>query len=199
MFQLSDPGQRTLLGIARESVHSFLQGSALALPEIESGELAELRALFVSIHSGEELRGCVGNLYPASPLFRSTGDCAISAAVGDPRFAPLALSELPNVTFEISVLSPMERIRDVSEIEIGEHGVLVAKGRHRGLLLPQVAPQYGWDRERFLEETCRKAGLNAQDWKDGATLSRFTAAVFSENHVYDSEILNVGPTTSTHT
>src|SRR4029079_10283421 len=115
-------------------------------------------------------------------------------AVGDPRFAPVAISELQQLTFEISVLSPMEQVRDVSEIEIGKHGLLVAKGRGRGLLLPQVATQYGWTRERFLDETCRKAGLDPQDWKDGATVYCFTAEVFSEDHVFVSEILNVGPT-----
>lgn len=93
---------------------------------------------------------------------------------------PLTLSELPLVEFEISVLSKVERVENVIEIEVGVHGLLISKNGARGLLLPQVATAYGWDRERFLEETCRKAGLKFDDWKDGATIHRFSALVFGE-------------------
>src|SRR5689334_19892544 len=111
MPQLSDTGQQTLLRIARDSVQSHLFGQSLSLPGIDSGELIELRAVFVSIHAGDQLRGCVGNLYPTYPLYRSTAECAISAAVGDPRFVPMMAAELHQVFFEISVLSPVEEVR----------------------------------------------------------------------------------------
>jgi len=183
MSQLSDLGQRTLLEIARDSVRSYLSGRLPVLPEIETGELADMRALFVSIHAGESLRGCVGTLYPTCPLYRSASECAISAAVGDPRFVPLMPSELSDVSFEISVLSPVEPIHHAIEIEIGAHGLLVVKGRSRGLLLPQVASQYGWDQERFLAETCRKAGLSNSE---NAEIYRFTAHVFGEQPIHNA-------------
>jgi uncharacterized protein (TIGR00296 family) len=93
---------------------------------------------------------------------------------------PLTLGELSEVEFEISVLSLMEPVRDVSEIEVGKHGLFISKNHSRGLLLPQVATTYGWDRERFLEETCKKAGLRAGEWKQGAAIHCFSAFVFGE-------------------
>jgi AmmeMemoRadiSam system protein A len=181
MFQLSEQGQRTLLAIARESVRSYLSGEVPELPTLESVELLELRALFVSIHQGEASRGCVGNLNPNYPLYQTTSECAISAAVSDSRFNALTLPELPDVSFEVSVLSPVRQIQEIDEIEVGKHGLLVVKGQSRGLLLPQVAAQFGWDRKRFLAETCRKAGLRANDWSEAAVYT-FTADVFGEQH-----------------
>jgi len=185
MSQLLEDDQNLLLRIAREAVHSHLAGVNAGLPDINSGILSQPLALFVSIHQGR-LRGCIGNIHPFGPLYRNVAECAISAAVGDPRFVPLTLDELDAVTFEISVLSPMELVRRTDEIEVGIHGLLVSKEQGRGLLLPQVASSYGWDRERFLSETCRKAGLNPTDWKDGATIHRFTAQVFSEQKLQAS-------------
>src|SRR5215469_14916783 len=107
MFQLSESDQNTLLKIARSSVQAYLSGATPRLPEIGSGPLTETRGLFVSIHKHKELRGCIGNVHPAGPLFRTTSECAISAAVGDPRFVPLMIEELFYIQFELSVLSPM--------------------------------------------------------------------------------------------
>jgi AmmeMemoRadiSam system protein A len=180
MFQLTDGDRQILLHIARNSVQSHLLSEAPRLPDLPAGVLTEPHGIFVSLHKGGELRGCIGNVHPASPLFRSAAECAIAAAVGDPRFAPLALGELPDVEFEISVLSPMEIVNDVGAIEVGKHGLFISKRNARGLLLPQVATTYGWTRERFLAETCRKAGLRPDDWKDGATIQCFSAFVFGE-------------------
>jgi len=180
MFQLNENDQQTLLKIARHSVQAYLSGVSPRLPEITAGPLMENRGVFVSLHQAGELRGCIGNIHPAAPLFRITSECAISAAVGDPRFMPLTAEELPKVYFEISVLSPMEKIDDISKIEIGRDGVMVSKRGARGLLLPQVAAEQGWDRERFLAETCRKAGLRPGEWKDETTIFRFSAFVFQE-------------------
>ena len=179
MFQLSDSDQAQLLRVARESVLAYLSGRAPRLPVL-TGALADTRGVFVSIHQNGELRGCIGNIHPTSPLYRTAGDCAISAAVGDPRFVPITLDELPRVHFEISVLSPMEKVEKVDHIEIGKHGLFISKRSARGLLLPQVAQHYGWDRERFLAETCRKAGLSPEDWKSDTGIFRFTAHVFGE-------------------
>src|SRR5213078_4331672 len=120
----------------------------------------------------------------AGPLYRSAAECAIAAAVGDPRFMPLMEAEVAAVEFEISVLSSLQPVRDILEIEVGKHGLLISKRNARGLLLPQVATMYGWDRERFLSETCRKAGLRADDWKDGATIHYFSAFVFGERQFH---------------
>jgi uncharacterized protein (TIGR00296 family) len=99
---------------------------------------------------------------------------------------PLMIGELDEVEFEISVLSPMQLVHNLAQIEIGTHGLLISKKGARGLLLPQVATVYGWNRERFLEETCRKAGLRPDDWKDGATIQCFSAFVFAEQQFHFS-------------
>jgi AmmeMemoRadiSam system protein A len=180
MFRLTEDDQQLLLQIARNAVRSYLSGQPPHLTNVPSGTLAEPQGVFVSIHRGGELRGCIGNVHPAGPLYRTAAECAIAAAVGDPRFMPLMMAELPEVEFEISVLSSMVPMQDFSEIEVGTHGLLISKRDARGLLLPQVATMYGWDRERFLQETCKKAGLRPDDWKEDATIQHFTALVFGE-------------------
>ena len=184
MFQLTENDQQLLLETARNAVDAYLSGRTPGLPDITSGALKEPRGVFVSIHKGDDLRGCIGNVHPTSPLYRSAAECAIAAAVGDPRFMPMMATELSEVQFEISVLSPMQRILDIRQIEIGTHGLLITKKHARGLLLPQVATVYGWDRERFLQETCKKAGLQPDDWKDDATIQCFSALVFGERQFH---------------
>jgi AmmeMemoRadiSam system protein A len=189
-FQLTDADQQLLLQIARSAVHSYLAGERPHSPEVPaSSVLMETHGVFVSIHQGKQLRGCIGNVYAASPLYRTTAECAIAAAIGDPRFMPLAAAELPTVEFEISVLSLLHSVSDVREIEIGKHGLLISSNTARGLLLPQVATTFGWDRERFLGETCKKAGLKADDWKhEHATIQCFSAIVFSEPQFHFTDI-----------
>jgi AmmeMemoRadiSam system protein A len=184
MSQLLEDEQIVLLQIAREAVRSYLSEATPRIPYIPSGALTEPRALFVSLHRGSKLRGCIGNIYPSDPLYRTVAECAISAAVGDPRFEPLNMTDLNQVTFEISVLSPMELVQRPEEIDVGKHGLLISKQQARGLLLPQVASQNGWNRDRFLSETCRKAGLQPNDWKEGATIHRFTAQIFTEQKIH---------------
>jgi AmmeMemoRadiSam system protein A len=188
MFQLTESEQQLLLQIARDSVQSYLLRQPLRLQQVASGILTECHGIFVSIHEHGELRGCIGNVDPVDPLVRTSSEYAIAAAVGDPRFMPLTLNELSKVDFEISVLSSMEQVQNVSEITVGEHGLFITKGHSRGLLLPQVATSYGWDRERFLDETCRKAGLRIGAWKNGAAIHRFSAFVFGERQLKASSI-----------
>ena len=178
MLQLSKQDQDTLLQIARNSVQAHLLGQEPELSSISCGDLEQKRGVFVSVHLGAELRGCVGTIDPALPLHQSVSGCAVAAASRDQRFKPLQLSELPEAEFEISVLSPIEEVTDIRNIEIGTHGLIVSRGNARGLLLPQVAVQNQWDREQFLGETCRKAGLPPTAWKQGAMIQRFTAEVF---------------------
>ena len=183
MLQLTESDQKLLLQIARNSVHAYLSGETASLPETSNGVLKESYGIFVSIHKSGELRGCIGNVRPAGPLYRSAAECALAAAVSDPRFAPLTPDELPAADFEISVLSLLEPVKDIGDIEIGRHGLMITKQSARGLLLPQVAVEHQWDRVRFLRETCKKAGLNPDDWKSGATVQRFAAFVFGESQL----------------
>jgi uncharacterized protein len=180
MFQLSESDQQRLLKIARTAVLLYLSGKSPRPAEIESGPLSENHSVFVSLHEDGELRGCIGNLHATAPLYRTTAECAIQAAVADPRFMPLTLAELVGVAFEISVLSPLEKVDDINTLQTGRDGIFIIKNALRGLLLPQVATDNGWDRERFLAETCRKAGLKSNDWKDGAAIFRFTAQIIAE-------------------
>jgi len=180
ILQLTEADQQLLLQIARQAVASYLAGHSPRFPEVLPGALTEIRGIFVTLHKGGELRGCIGNIHAAGPLYRTVAECAIAAAVGDPRFMPLMAAELPAVQFEISVLSPLERVLDVRQIEIGKHGLMITKQHARGLLLPQVPVALGWTRERFLQETCRKAGLRPDDWRENATIQSFKAVVFSE-------------------
>ena len=114
------------------------------------------------------------------PLYKATSDCAISAAVKDYRFSPLQEDELDEIDIEISALTPLEKIDDINQIKVGEHGLYISRSPYSGLLLPQVATEYGWNRETFLAQTCRKAGLPEDAWKKGADIYIFSAQIFGE-------------------
>jgi AmmeMemoRadiSam system protein B/AmmeMemoRadiSam system protein A len=177
---LSPEAKRKLLQLARQAIRLFLEKKEVWDPLIADPELQRPGAAFVTLTQGGELRGCIGTTEPNRPLYRTVVDCAIAAAVSDPRFPPLSLSELEGVRIEISVLGPLRRVRDASEIQVGRDGLMICQGERRGLLLPQVASRYGWDRISFLEQSCRKAGLPADAWRQGARIYRFVAEVFGE-------------------
>ena len=136
---------------------------------------------FVSLYVEDDLRGCIGYLERDLPLVQVIERCAVSAAVSDPRFPSLSAPEWSRTTIEISVLGPIEPVAEITEIEIGRHGLVAEQGQRRGLLLPQVATEWGWSREEFIQHTCRKAGLAKDAWQHGAaTLYKFEAEVFGE-------------------
>jgi len=167
-----------LLQLARDAIAAYLAG--LAAPVPAASPILDRRAgVFVSLHKGRALRGCIGHIEADQPLARAIPSAAVAAASTDPRFEPMTVEELADVAIELSILGPLERITGVDEIEIGRHGLLVERGWNRGLLLPQVALEWGWDAEAFLSQTCHKAGLPPDGWKD-ATIWRFEAEVFSE-------------------
>jgi len=171
--------RRRLLQLARDAIAAHLSG--LPAPAIAPSPIIERRAgVFVSLHKGDALRGCIGHIEPDQPLLRGIPASAVAAASNDPRFAPVTSDELPALHIELSILGPLERIAGAAEIEIGRHGLLVERGWSRGLLLPQVAVEWGWDAEAFLSQTCHKAGLPLDAWKSAATVWRFEAEVFSE-------------------
>ncbi|HEY4612614.1 MAG TPA: AmmeMemoRadiSam system protein A, partial [Bacteroidota bacterium] len=156
---LTDDERTKLLQLARNSIGSVLQHSSLPAPEFKDRYLQEPRGVFVTLRMGGELRGCIGYVEPRLPLGNAVQEVSQKAAFEDPRFAPITLEELSVVEVEISVLSPIERVTDINEIEVNKHGLVIDAGFTRGLLLPQVATEYHWDREQFLRHTAIKAGL----------------------------------------
>lgn len=180
-FELTAGQKRDLLQLARNSIVAYTAGLPLplaALPELNSIHAG----VFVSLHVGDELRGCIGCVDSLRALPEALSETAIAAASRDPRFEPLTADELPLVEIEISVLSPLRQIDSPAEITLGKHGVMVKQGHHQGLLLPQVALHHDWDIETFLAHVCQKAGLPGEAWKDQETdIFAFEAEVFSED------------------
>jgi AmmeMemoRadiSam system protein A len=173
------PEERSiLLRLAHRAIEAGLEGRNLDLTP-PTPHLAELRGAFTSLHLGNELRGCVGYILPMYPLYRTIAETAQAAAFADTRFCPVTAHEAPYLEIQISVLSPTRPIL-AAEVEVGRHGLIVNYGAFRGLLLPQVPVEHGWDRETFLQQTCRKAGLPDDAWRQGAVLEAFTAEVFGE-------------------
>ena len=167
-----------LLGLAHRAIAAAIHKSELSI-EPPSAHLAEPRGAFTTLYRRGELRGCVGQVFPISRLYRTVAETAQAAAFQDTRFHPVTAEELPELKVSLSILSLLTPIR-ADEVEIGKHGLLVSMSGIRGLLLPQVPLEHGWDRIQFLEQTCRKAGLPSNAWQSGATLEAFTAEVFSD-------------------
>ncbi|MCI0342123.1 MAG: AmmeMemoRadiSam system protein A [Planctomycetales bacterium] len=179
---LSGAERAALRGIAREALRAHLLGGEPSVPSPDSWPptLRSPRGAFVTLTHGGELRGCLGRLRPAESLGEVVRAMAVSAASDDPRFPPVAPDEWAEIGIEISVLAPFERIGGPGEVRPGD-GLYVVSGPRTGLLLPQVAERTGWGPVRFLEETCRKAGLPGNAWRDrGTELYRFTAEVFGD-------------------
>jgi len=177
---LSDTDRQLLLEIARQALASHVTRTA-ARTESSADVLSRPSGAFVTLHHRGELRGCIGHIEASEPLGQVIARCAVAAGSSDPRFAAVVASELPDIAIELSILGPLEPVADIQEIEIGRHGLVVEHGWHRGLLLPQVATEWKWDRETFVAETCRKAGLPREAWKTGATIWKFEAEVFGES------------------
>ena len=177
-----DASARTeLLKLARTALEEYFARGYVEEQTTSSEELSALKGAFVSLHRGDVLRGCIGQIYPDRELHKIVQNCALSAALEDARFQPVRAEELPDISIEISVLTPFRQIHDPEDVEVGRHGLYIQSGRFRGLLLPQVAAQYSWDRETFLCQTCRKAGLPESAWRDPhTTIHTFEAEVFAE-------------------
>lgn len=178
---LNDNDRRELLKIARDTIYSYVKDKKkLKLDDVTNPKLMLTNGAFVTIEKNHNLRGCIGTFISDQPLYKTIIDMAISASTQDPRFPAVVPKELDDIELEISVLSPLKKIDDVNVIEVGTHGIYIVKGSYRGVLLPQVATDYGWNRTEFLEQTCRKAGLGKDAWKEGAEIFIFSADVFSE-------------------
>jgi len=179
MLPLTEAQQKSLLRLARGAVESGVRNQRLEELATPSDVPDECCGVFVTLHHGERLRGCIGHIEALDPLVQTVRECAVAAALRDPRFRPVTPDELADLRIEISVLSPFFDISP-EQIEVGVHGLFISRGAQRGLLLPQVAVHWKWDRERFLNETCRKAGLDEDAWRHGAKIQAFTAQVFAE-------------------
>jgi uncharacterized protein len=171
-----------LLHIARTSIASVFDGRR---SEWNSGDFEEaLRrpsGAFVTLTIGGDLRGCIGSIQPVAPLCQAVANGAVNAAFRDPRFLPLTEEELVRVHIEISVMGPIERVTDTADIVCGRDGLIISRGHSAGLLLPQVATEYDWDRSTFLRQTCVKAGLPPEAWRSAdCRIEKFSAEVFGE-------------------
>jgi AmmeMemoRadiSam system protein B/AmmeMemoRadiSam system protein A len=182
-FSLNGHEKNELLALARKSVEYAVREKKPYEPTASASEaLNQERGAFVTLRKSGELRGCIGYTSAAKPLSMTVRDTATLAALRDPRFQPVSASELPQIDYEVSVLSPLRRVLDTRQIKVGQHGLLMKNGAYEGLLLPQVPVEEKWDRQRFLEETCAKAGMRPGCWKDENTdIFMFTAVVFGEN------------------
>jgi AmmeMemoRadiSam system protein A len=182
MFELNDDQRKTLLRIARQSIAAVLDGRS---PDWKADDFDEtLRrpaGAFVTLTEEGDLRGCIGSIHAVEPLYKAVASSAISAAFRDPRFPSLRPGELEQLDIEISVMGPIERVGNIEEIVVGRDGLIISRGPYAGLLLPQVAAEYGWDRQTFLEQTCRKAGLPPDAWRaQDCRIEKFSAFVFGE-------------------
>lgn len=184
--KLSAEQRRQLLEHARRVVHlSCAAHDAVSTEDsaavVSAGPDCASFGAFVTLHKQGDLRGCIGTFAHSDSLLKTLEEMAFAASQRDPRFAPVKAQELPLIDIEISLLTPLRPVADVAEIEVGRHGLCMSRGWQRGVLLPQVATEQGWDRETFLQQTCRKAGLPLDSWQDPDTsIESFAAEVFGE-------------------
>jgi AmmeMemoRadiSam system protein A len=167
-----------LLKIARETLERYVRKKEVYRPEENNPKLLSPKGAFVTLKKNGQLRGCIGFIEAVLPLHQTIVQATIYAASKDARFPPVTPSELEDIELEISVLTPPVRIDDPRNVEVGKHGLIIAKGSQRGLLLPQVPVENKWSRRTFLQRTCQKAGLPKDAWRSGAEIYAFEAIVF---------------------
>jgi len=172
--------QQRLLALARQALEARVRRQPPPRAE-RGGALEWPRGAFVTIHCRGDLRGCLGRIEADAPLADTVAHLAASVSDSDPRFEPVSALELDAIDLEISVLTPEREIHSIAEIEIGRHGLIVEQGARRGLLLPQVAIEHGWDAQTFVSHTCLKAALPADAWRQNARILIFEAQVFGEH------------------
>jgi MEMO1 family protein len=179
-FTLTAEDKAQLLRLARSAVTEFVSRRAVIDDRTGNPKFLAPRGVFVTLKKRGELRGCIGYIEPVAPLAQAVIETAIYAATRDPRFPPVNAEEARDLEYEISVLTPLKEISDPDLVQVGRHGIVISRGGQKGVLLPQVPVENGWDRNTFLEEGCLKAGLPADAWKKGAKISVFEAIVFHE-------------------
>ena len=181
--------KKSLLNLARNTIKKKLLPDADSISDsisIDKSQFEGFQGAFVSLHIGKNLKGCIGYILGFQPLYKSIEDLAIAAAFNDSRFKPLSIDELDKVNIEISILSEPSEIEDISQIVVGKHGLIISSGPYRGLLLPQVAVEQGWDNEEFFYHACLKAGMNPKLVKiEDCLIQVFEAEVVSEKELFN--------------
>lgn len=173
---LTKEEKEELLSLAKNTIVNYIMHGKILEVDVKDTRLKANGATFVTIKRNGSLRGCIGNIHPVMPLYKSVISNAVSASSKDPRFPPMNKEELKDMEIEVSILSPLEPLKDIKNIEIGKHGLVLVKGQNSGLFLPQVATEFGWDKNTFLENLSLKAGLPKDAWKS-ARLYTFTAEI----------------------
>jgi AmmeMemoRadiSam system protein A len=177
---LTPERQQILLKLGRDTIKSYITDQEIPEFDSEDPQLNRLAGAFVTIKQDGELRGCIGHTRADTPLYQVIQEMAVAAATQDPRFPPLTGAELEEISIEISVLSPMQRIAELEDIEIGTDGLLLNHYGHQGIFLPQVPVEQGWGRQEYLSNLCLKAGVMTGCWKENPTIYKFSAIVFSD-------------------
>ena len=181
--QMKTESKDTLLQIARDAITCYLEGRVPSKLQDLDTELLQKLGAFITLQKGEQLRGCVGQIVSDKPLYKTVSEAAIAAATRDPRFHQVNLSEMPELTIEISVLAPLQPLEHIEALEIGVHGLYIKDDVQSGLLLPQVATAHNWNRIQFLQQVCKKAQLPGEAWQDPETeIYLFSSQVFREKH-----------------
>lgn len=180
MPELSEDDKDRLLALARETIRGRLSGGRRDASPAPGPPFQEPRGVFVTLHRDGELRGCIGYPLPVKPLWEAVREMALAAAFEDPRFPAVRGEELPGLDIEISVLTVPQAVSGPEDVRVGVDGIIVSKGLNRGLLLPQVPIEQGWDLEQYISYGCRKAGLAADEWKKGVGIETFQAIVFGD-------------------
>jgi AmmeMemoRadiSam system protein A len=178
--RLDDGQKKYLLALAREAITAMVMDRKAVAIATEDPVMRSKRGAFVTLNVHGRLRGCIGYPLPVKPLAETVAEMAVAAATQDYRFPPVEAAELRDLTIEISVLTLPRAVRDPHDVLVGKHGIIISKGARKGLLLPQVPLEYGWDLETYLRHGCLKAGLPAEEWKKGVGIEVFEAQVFGE-------------------
>ena len=181
MASLTNEQQDFLLELARSTISNNVIVGYWEETVSEEPAFKQMAGAFVTILVNDALRGCTGYMREDKPIYQVIQEMAISASTSDPRFSPLAREELENLSVGISVLSPLRKVEDIEDIRVGVHGLLIVHQGRRGVLLPQVPTDRGWDKDTYLTNLCFKAGLPGDAWREGATLYSFTAEIFGED------------------
>jgi AmmeMemoRadiSam system protein A len=178
-FKLNEKEKEELLDIANKTLENHVKGKKVTLPKVKDSYLMKPGASFVTLKKHGELRGCIGQIVARRPLALDVQENTIAAASHDPRFPPVKPDELRDISTEVSVLTPAQPVYDPHTVVVGRDGLIIEKGRHRGVLLPQVPGEAGWSLSQYLDGICRKAGISTADLRDHETkLYRFQALVF---------------------
>ncbi len=185
MVDLNREQQVKLLQLARKTISEKLGINAgIETPDFSDEIFMEKTGAFVTLHLDRQLRGCIGYIQGVKPIPETVKEVSLSSAFNDPRFTPLSEKEYSLIDIEISIMSPIEDVTDINDIVVGRDGLIISKGYNRGLLLPQVPVEQGWDKSEFLTHTCYKAGLPGDSWKrEGVQIEKFSAQVFSEKEL----------------